>query len=107
MNDPFLNIFDYSKAHLVEMVMALHGRGSSDPKLYRRILERMDAPALRRALSDSDYPNLETEAPMTTAGESPASFPPSPEALPVEQIEANPCGCKSATGTLILHSTLP
>jgi hypothetical protein len=41
---------------LVEQVMAIHGRGSSDPKLYRQVLERMAAPALRRALEESGFP---------------------------------------------------
>lgn len=57
MNDP-RNIHSHAHAMLVEQVMALHGRGSSDPKTYRRILERMNSPALLRALNESDFPAL-------------------------------------------------
>lgn len=90
MNDPWLNIHSYAKAHLVEQVMAMHGRASSDPKLYRRILERMDSAALRRALTESDFPapSLTENAGViasTDTGHAPGS----------------------ARETLILQSTLP
>lgn len=75
MNDPWLHILSHAHSMLVEQVMAVHGRGSSDPKTYRRILERMDFPALRRSLAESDFSVLEMEVPMNTAGESPAQFP--------------------------------
>lgn len=51
------NILAYAQAGLIEQVMALHGRGSSDPKRYRRLLESMDIPALQRALDvPPDFP---------------------------------------------------
>lgn len=56
--EPF-HIRVYSKMHLVEMVMALHGRGSPDPRRYRQLLEQMDEPALRRALDEPpDFPGI-------------------------------------------------
>jgi hypothetical protein len=79
VNDCFLHISSYAHAMLVEQVMAMHGRGSSDPKQYRRTLECMSSAALRRAIEESDFPDLETEAFMKPAGESPAQFPASAE----------------------------
>jgi hypothetical protein len=56
IGDP-CSLSHYAKTHLVEMVMAMHGRGSSDPKRYRRVLELMDLPALRCALDEPfDFP---------------------------------------------------
>lgn len=56
MNDAFLHIESHARAMLVEQVMAIHGRGSSDPKTYRRILEGMSMAALQRAIDESDFP---------------------------------------------------
>jgi hypothetical protein len=96
MNDCFLHIESYAHGHLVERVMALHGRGSSNPKQYRLTLECMSSAALSRAIEESDFPAL-------------------PEAL--HSAEANsrvPDGEASngrselpARETLILESSLP
>jgi len=63
--DPWLNIHSYAHTWLVEQVMAVHGRGSSDPVTYRRVLERMDSPALMRALEESDFPRSDFRAPRS------------------------------------------
>jgi len=58
MNDPRF-ILAHSHTMLVEQVMAMYGRASSDPKTYRRLLEGMSSATLRRALEESDFPALE------------------------------------------------
>lgn len=54
-----INIHEYTRQHLVEQVMARHGCASPDPVTYRRVLNRMGLPALRRALIEPpDFPAL-------------------------------------------------
>ena len=52
MNDCFLHIHSYAKQHLVEQIMALIGRSSSDPASYRRTLELFEIETLRRTLTE-------------------------------------------------------
>jgi len=61
------DIVAYAHAHLVEQVMALHGRASDDPRTYRRVLERMSNETLRRTIEESNFPAPE----LTTACEEP------------------------------------
>ena len=52
-----IDIHEYTRQHMVEQVMARHGQGSPDPVTYRRVLNRMGLPALRRALIEPpDFP---------------------------------------------------
>ena len=82
MIDPFLHIRSHAHATLVEQVMAMHGRGSSNPKEYRRILNRMDLPALRRAIEESDFPELEDTAnAIPTRHQTPGVNAPAPGVL--------------------------
>lgn len=55
MNDP-RNIYAHAHAMMVEQVMAVYGRGSSDPVRYRKVLSRMSCAALQRALDETDFP---------------------------------------------------
>jgi hypothetical protein len=87
--DPWLHINSHAHAMLVEQVMAIHGRGSRDPKRYRQLLQSQDLPTLRRALTHSDFPVL----PETTDDTTHATRA-SGASTPVRE-------------TLILQSTLP
>jgi len=50
MNDPFIHIRSHARAMMIEQIMALIGRASSDPKQYRRTLESFEDSTLRRTL---------------------------------------------------------
>jgi len=56
------NIHCHARLMMVEQIMALHGRGSSDPRRYRRLLESFEIETLRRTLNESDFPALEEAA---------------------------------------------
>lgn len=62
MSDHLLHISCHAHAMLVEQVMAIHGRGSSDPVRYRRLLNNLSSAALQRAVDDNDFPVLEETA---------------------------------------------
>jgi hypothetical protein len=48
-SDP-LHVANHTRQMLVEQIMALVGRASSDPQRYRQILESFDVATLRRTL---------------------------------------------------------
>jgi len=52
MIDPFLHIRSHTRAVMVEQIMSLIGRGSSDPVTYRRTLESFDDATLQRTLNE-------------------------------------------------------
>ena len=52
MNCPFLHIQSHTRAMMIEQIMALIGRGSSNPRQYRRTLESFETATLRRTLDE-------------------------------------------------------
>lgn len=109
--DP-LNIHSHTRLMLIEQIMALHGRGSKNPKRYRELLEGFEIATLRRALTESDFPEssgIEMEAPMQPAGESPAQFPVPSLTENAGVIASTDTGTVpgSARESLILQPTLP
>lgn len=52
MNNNPTNIFSHTRRIMIEQIMALIGRGSSDPASYRRTLELFEIETLRRTLAE-------------------------------------------------------
>ena len=62
MNCPFLHIQSHTRAMMIEQIMALIGRGSSNPRQYRRTLESFETATLRRTLQSLTGANGENGA---------------------------------------------
>jgi hypothetical protein len=80
------NIYCHARLMVIEQIMALIGRGSNDPRRYRRYLESCEASTLNltlEALTEGNGGNGESLLALLP----PVQFPAPPEAL--ESAEAN------------------